>query len=104
MFTDIQVVESLQARDANAFRSLVERLEQPIIGYLYRLVGDREVALDLAQDTFLQAYKEISKTSPNLPVDAWVYRIATNYGLQYLNRQRLRQFISFSRRDRKSVV
>lgn len=92
MITDVQVVESLRAGDAQAFRFLIERLEQPIIGYLHRLVGDREVALDLAQDTFLQVYKEIGKTSLDLSLDAWIYRIATNYGLRYLNRKKLRPF------------
>lgn len=95
MVTDVQVVERLRARDAHAFRSLIERLQQPITGYLHRLVGDREVALDLAQDTFLQVYKEIGKTSGDLVLDAWIYRIATNYGLRYLNRKRLKQFIRF---------
>ena len=90
---DVQVVESLRARDAQAFCLLIERLQQPITGYLHRLVGNREVALDLAQDTFLQVYKEIGKTSPDLVLDAWIYRIATNYGLRYLNRRRLRHFV-----------
>ena len=93
MVTDVQVVARLRGKDAEAFRSLIERLQQPVIGYLHRLVGDREVALDLAQDTFLQVYKEIGKTSEELKLDAWIYRIATNYGLRYLNRKRLRQFI-----------
>ncbi|GAC1381324.1 MAG: RNA polymerase sigma factor [Ktedonobacteraceae bacterium] len=93
MVMDVQVVESLRAGDAEAFRSLIERLQQPITGYLHRLVGNRELALDLAQDTFLQVYKEIGKTSPDLLLDPWIYRIATNYGLRYLNRKRLRQFV-----------
>src|SRR5947209_2526845 len=94
MVTDVQgVVASLRAGDTQAFRTLIERLQQPLIGYLHRLVGDREVALDLAQDTFLQVYKEIGNTSPDLSLDAWIYRIATNYGLRYLNRKRLRQFV-----------
>jgi RNA polymerase sigma-70 factor, ECF subfamily len=98
LLTDVQVVEvaRLQAKDAEAFRSLIERLEQPITGYLYHLVNDHEVALDLTQDTFLQVYKEIEKTSPDLALDAWIYRIATNYGLQYLNRKRLRRFVRLS--------
>ena len=90
---DVQVVESLRAKDAQAFRSLIERLQQPITAYLHRLVRDREVALDLAQDTFLQVYKEIGKTSQDLLLDAWIYRIATNYGLRHLNRKRLKQFV-----------
>ncbi len=98
MVTYVQVVEvaRLRAGDAEAFRFLIERLQQPITGHLYRLVGDREVALDLAQDTFLQVYREIAKTSTDLALDAWIYRIATNYGLRYLNRKRLYQFVYFS--------
>src|SRR5437660_11766268 len=99
MVMDVQVVESLRARDAQAFCLLIERLQQPLTGYLHRLVGDREVALDLAQDTFLQVYKEIEKTSGDLSLDAWIYRIATNYGLRYLNRKRLKQFIRFESQE-----
>lgn len=94
---DVQVVECLRARDAQAFRSLIERLQRPLTAYLHRLVGDREAALDLAQDTFLQVYKEIGKTSQELLLDAWIYRIATNYGLRYLNRKRLKQFVGLER-------
>ncbi len=95
----LYALDRLQARDAQAFCSLIERLQQPVTGYLHRLVGDREVALDLAQDTFLQVYKEIEKTSSELALDAWVYRIATNYGLRYLNRRRLRQFVGLEERE-----
>jgi RNA polymerase sigma-70 factor, ECF subfamily len=95
--TDVQgVVARLRTGDAQAFQALIERLQQPIIGYLHRLVGDQEVALDLAQDTFLQVYKEIGKTSSDLALDAWIYRIATNYGLRYLNRKKRWLFISLS--------
>lgn len=99
MLTDVQVVERLRERDAQAFRSLIERIQQPVTGYLHRLVGDREVALDLAQDTFLQVYKEIGKTSGDLVLEAWIYRIATNYGLRYLNRKRLKQFVGLEARE-----
>ena len=99
MVTDVQGVERLRERDAQAFRSLIDRLQQPITGYLHRLVGDREVALDLAQDTFVQVYKEIDKTSGELALDAWIYRIATNYGLRYLNRKHLREFVQLESRE-----
>ena len=98
MVTDVHgdEVARLRAGDAQAFRSLLERLQQPIIGYLHGLVGDVEVARDLAQDTFLQVYKELPKASAMYALDAWIYRIATNYGLRYLKRRKLRQFIHFS--------
>jgi len=99
MLTDVQGVERLREHDAQAFRSLIDRLQQPITRYLHRLVGDREVALDLAQDTFVQVYKEIDKTSGEFALDAWIYRIATNYALRYLKRKRLRQFVRLEDRE-----
>ncbi len=96
MVTDVQgdAATSPRTRD-EIFHLLMERLQKPITGYLHRLVGEREAALDLAQDTFLQVYKETGKTHLEI-ADAWVYRVATNYGLRYLNRKLLRQFIPFS--------
>jgi RNA polymerase sigma-70 factor (ECF subfamily) len=99
MVTDREGVGRLRARDGEAFRALIDRLQQPITGYLHRLVGDREVALDLAQDTFVQVYIAIEKTSGEIALDAWIYRIATNYGLRYLNRKRLRQFVQLEGRE-----
>jgi len=99
MLTNAQVVDRLQAGDAQAFCSLIERLQQPVTGYLHRLVGDREVALDLTQDTFLQVFKEIGKISSELSLDTWVYRIATNFGLRHLNRKQLRQFVGLEERE-----
>src|SRR5436305_13017291 len=97
MVTDVQgVVASLRAGDARAYHELIDRLQQPIIGYLHRLVGDQEVALDLAQDTFFHEHKEIGNTSAELPLDAWIYRIATNHGLPYLHRRSRWSFILFS--------
>src|SRR5438874_11038280 len=77
MVTDVQGVERLRERDAQAFRSLIDRLQQPITGYLHRLVGDRDVALDLAQDTFVQVYKEINKTSRESFPDVLIISIYT---------------------------
>lgn len=102
MITDLEGVERLRARDGEAFRALIDRLQQPITGYLHRLVGDREAALDLAQDTFVQVFKEIEKTSGEIALDAWVYRIATNYGLRYLKRKRLKPCVSLE--DPESCV
>src|SRR5215831_7761676 len=100
MLTDVQGVERLRAQDAEAFGSLLERLQPAITRYLHRLVGDRDVALDLAQETFVQVYSQIGKTSGELALDAWIYRIATNYGLRYLKRKRLRQFVRWEEGER----
>ncbi len=94
--TNIQLVERLRAGDPQVFCALIEQLQHPLTGYLHRLVGDREVALDLAQETFIQVYRKIGKTTGDLPLNAWIYRIATNYGLHYLKSRRLKQCVGFN--------
>jgi RNA polymerase sigma-70 factor (ECF subfamily) len=89
------VLDRAQAGNAAAFTALFDQYQRPIVNYLYRMVGDREVAEDLAQDTFLKAYRAIERTDEELNFRAWIYRIATNTAMSYFRRKRLLQWIPF---------
>ena len=78
MLDDTQVIAQVRTGQTDAFGHIVERYQLPIVRYLTRLTGNIETARDLAQDTFLQAYKSILKTKSELSLKAWLYRIATN--------------------------
>jgi RNA polymerase sigma factor (sigma-70 family) len=82
--------------NSDAFAAIVEHYQSPIIRYLYRMTGNYEVAEDLAQDTFVKAYKGILRTDSELAFKAWLYRIATNNALQYHRRKKLLSFIPLS--------
>lgn len=84
-----------QRGDAAAFASLFEQYQGPITGYLYRLVGDRDVADDLTQDTFIKAYRALAKTDPGLNFRAWLYRIASNTAASYFRRKRIIEWLPF---------
>lgn len=84
-----QLVERAKAGDSAAFAGLFERYQTPICTYLYRLVGNREEACDLTQETFLKAFQSLPSTSPDLRFSAWLYRIATNTAYSSLRRRRL---------------
>ena len=86
-------VARTRAGDVDAFACLVQRFQSPISNYLYRLTGDGELARDLAQDTFIQAYKGLATTIPSLSFKAWLYRIATNNALQHYRRKALVSFV-----------
>ncbi len=64
-------------------------IRQPIYNYVYHLVGDREQADDLTQDTFLKAFRALPKMDANLKLSAWLYRIATNTAYDALRRRKL---------------
>jgi RNA polymerase sigma-70 factor, ECF subfamily len=84
-----EAVARAQAGDVTAFGELVACYQSRIVRYFYRMTGDIELARDLTQDTFLLAYKGLSKTTPNLPFRAWLYRIATNNVLQHYRKNKL---------------
>jgi len=97
------VISQVRAGKADAFAEIVTHYEAPILRYLYRLTGDREVAQDLTQDTFIKAYKGILKTKNDISFRAWLYRIATNNALQFHRRKRLLSFIPFTRSEEMNI-
>jgi len=90
---EAQIIDMVRAGEVDAFAEIVEHYQAPIQRYLYRLTGDYQMAQDLAQDTFLQAYKGILKTKDDLSLKAWLYRIATNNALRHHRRKRRLSFI-----------
>lgn len=92
---DGDLVGRARAGDPAAFERLFERYQAPILNYLHRMVGDRAVAEDLTQDTFIKAYRALPNTSPDLAFKAWIYRIATNTAISHLRRNKIVKWIPF---------
>ncbi len=90
---EAQVISWIREGDTGAFSQIIEHYQAPITRYLYRYTGDHALAQDLAQDTFLHAYRAILKTDSELSLKAWLYRIATNNALQHLRRERILSFM-----------
>ncbi len=72
-----------------SFDQIYDEYKTPIYNYVYHLVGDREQADDLTQDTFLKAFKALPKMDGSLKLSAWLYRIATNTAYDALRRRKL---------------
>ena len=75
---EAQFVERLQAGEAAAFDRLVSEQSSAIYALLYRLTEDMEEARDLAQETFLQAFRNIQHFRGDADLRTWLYRIAIN--------------------------
>ncbi len=72
-----------------SYERIYEEFKTPIYNYIYHLVGNREQADYLTQDTFLKAFKALPKMDANLKLSAWLYRIATNTAYDALRRRKL---------------
>jgi len=66
---------------------LTARYRDGIVGYLVRLLGDRQEAEDACQDAFLRAHRAFARLAPEANSRAWLYRIATRSGLNAARRR-----------------
>ncbi len=76
--------------DEDAFFELVARYKHLMVNYIYRMVDDYELAVDLAQEVFLRVFRHVDRYDPNLKFSTWIYRIATNLAIDTLRKRNRR--------------
>jgi RNA polymerase sigma-70 factor (ECF subfamily) len=86
---DQQVVAWAQDGDEAAFRELIRRYQRPVFSIIYRMVRDRELAEDLAQETFLKVLNAIDSYRPEHKFSSWIFKIANNAAIDHLRRRDL---------------
>lgn len=84
---DVDLVRRAQAGDQDAFTELFQQLHQPVLNYVYRMLGSQEAAEDVTQDAFVRAHLNITQLGPPYNFKAWVYRIAGNLALNLIKRE-----------------
>lgn len=85
MQTDAGLVEECRAGDASAFDEIVRRYKDRVYRVVYRFLGNHEDASDVAQETFIRAYRGIQDYRGAAQMCTWLHSIAAN-----LARNRLR--------------
>jgi len=74
--------------DLEAFEALVERKRERVFWIAYHVVGDEELARDVAQEVFIRLYRVIRRFRSGGRFDAWLYRIAMNLSIDLLRHER----------------
>ncbi len=92
---DDQLMARTAEEDTEAFRCLVQQWEQPVFAFLYHMVGSREDAEDLTQETFVRVYTWANRYRPTGRFKSWLFRIAGNLARSSLRRRRLLRWIRF---------
>jgi RNA polymerase sigma-70 factor (ECF subfamily) len=82
-------VARARAGEEAADRELIRRYERPIFSLLFRMVRDRELAEDLAQETFVKALNAIESYRPEFKFSSWIFKIANNAAIDHLRRREL---------------
>ncbi len=88
---DAELIRAYQNGEAEAFETLVRKYERPLFTFLLRLVGNRQSAEDLFQDTFLRVLRALPKYQEDGRFSGWLFGIANNLAVDLLRRQRVQR-------------
>jgi RNA polymerase sigma-70 factor (ECF subfamily) len=87
--TDQEVVRRARAGHEDAYRELLRRYQRPVFSLIYRMVRDRELAEDLAQETFVKVLNALDTYRPEFKFSSWIFKIANNASIDHLRRREL---------------
>ena len=88
-FDERELIERCRTGDDTAFAELVDRYRDLVYGLIFRMVGDRGLADDLAQDVFLKVHRGLPYFRGEARLSTWIYRIVMNVCAQARSRPRV---------------
>ena len=88
--TEARLVAQALGGSEAAFEQIVRRHQRAVLTLLVRLTGDTGLAEDLAQETFVKAFRSLGAFDTARRLSSWLLRIAHNAGIDALRRQRLK--------------
>ncbi|HEX8119232.1 MAG TPA: sigma-70 family RNA polymerase sigma factor [Pyrinomonadaceae bacterium] len=94
--TDHGLLEATKTGDDAAFAEIVRRYRNQITNYVYRMTNDYDLAVDLAQETFMRVYAAAERYQTSYAFSTYIYRIATNLAISELRRRKRRRLVSLS--------
>ena len=92
---DLELLTAVKAGDTDAYRGLVEKYQGRIYAVVFGMVRNQEVARDIAQDTFVKAYRSLDSFRLESSFYTWLYRIAMNLAIDLTRKGRRQATSSF---------
>lgn len=87
--SDRDLVHLCLKGDERAAYELVSRFERPVFSQVQRMVRDRELAEDLAQEAFVRAFDRLEQYDPDYKFSSWLFKIAHNLTIDHLRKKEL---------------
>jgi len=95
--SDESLIERTKNGDVDAYEELVHRYQHKIMHYISRMLGNRELAEDIAQETFLRVFSKAHTFKRGSVFSTWLYRIATNLSINQLRRKKIVSFLQLDK-------
>ena len=99
-FSDEELIKVFQDFNTlEAYEILVKRYKDPLMNFVYRFVGDRDICTDVVQDTMIKFYLNKDSYRSFAKFSTWIYTIAGNLAKNELKRRRRRSIVSIDNND-----
>lgn len=85
---DHELIALARTGSEKAYRELLDRYQRPVFSLVYRMVRDRELAEDLAQETFIKVFNHLDKYNPSYKFSSWIFKIASNLAIDSMRRKK----------------
>src|SRR5262249_24959785 len=79
-----ELIARVRSGDDEAFRLIFDRYARPVMSFIYDMVGQRDLAEELAQETFVRAYRGIQGLKDETKLSTWLFGIAKNVARESL--------------------
>ncbi|MBN6187539.1 RNA polymerase sigma factor SigW [Aneurinibacillus sp. BA2021] len=86
--TEQRIIQKAKNGDRDAFAELVDLYKDKVYHVSYRMLGNRQEAEDVAQETFLRVYANLDNYDPQYKFSTWIYRIASNLSIDTLRKRK----------------
>jgi RNA polymerase sigma-70 factor (ECF subfamily) len=93
--SEVDLVKRCQAGNSEAFDELVTRYRTRVFGMIYNMVHSEQDAWDLAQDSFVKAWKSIGRFRGQSSFYTWIYRIVMNVTIDWLRKKQVKSGTEF---------
>jgi RNA polymerase sigma-70 factor (ECF subfamily) len=104
--SDTEILKTCRVKDTSnyGFHLLVNKYQKQVYWHIRRMVIDHDDANDLTQDTFVKVWKNLKNFREDAKLFTWIYRIATNEALSFLNSKKRKFFLSFTNFENHMAV
>lgn len=85
--SDAEIIGAIRKNPQTGFRILLSQYSQRVYWHIRRAVNSHQDAEDITQETFLRMFKSLDKLKSEAALKSWIYRIATNEALRFLEKR-----------------
>jgi RNA polymerase sigma-70 factor (ECF subfamily) len=92
---DTELISAFKNGDISGYNEIVLKYQQQVYWVIRKMVNSHDDADDLTQEVFIKVYSALKDFREESNLFTWLYRIATNYSINHIRKQKVRNTVSF---------